>query len=201
MVSRSTRLSDTLETLHDRPFDSNSISDTRTLHKSELRAITARFNITVEHPSPTIPDYRQAIRTHIDRLSNTKSPQTTFNTREIHTIGRTLRTSDWLDSSTVVPFLETCRDNTTETLIVNNTPYTVTEYVEQHNMPAGGYDGYIAAIFETDTRLISFYNWDSNNCYYKTSAALEIQTGHIPYLTWEHDSYITNIQTPDTHSP
>ena len=193
MVSRTTRLADTLEALQKTPVDTDTLSKHRTIHQDELQTIATQLEIPLEKNSPTTPHYRQAIRNHLDHLSNSKSPNTPFSTDELRDLSRALNATQWFSATDVLQVLEHCHDTARLEIGVNGTTYTVAEYDEQRDINAPGYEGYLAAVFKQDKRLIAFHDWNNDGCYYKTGAALERKTGHIPYVRWKRDAYITSL--------
>lgn len=202
MTTRSTRVGDLLETLHDTPVDTTAISDGRTIHKSELETLATTLEITSDATPTTTSEYRTTLRQHLSDLPTNKSGQSTFSKSELRTLTSALNTANRLTADTITPFLETCQDNNVTIITVNDTTYTITDYQTDRNMSdVPGYTGYITAIFETNKRLISFYNWDGTECYYDTSAALERQIGNVPYKRWKQHAYITQLSTPEQAGP
>lgn len=140
-------------------------------------------------------ELRRLIRSHAE--TGDPSETNPFRYMELRRLTETAEEQARLDAETVCDCLVEARETGATRLSVNGQVYAVDSFTESHNCDSEGYEGYIYAQTEDRFRILGFFEWNDEECYYSSGAVVEKRDGRPPYYKWSKKEYIASIEILD----
>lgn len=175
----------------------------RVLRKSELVKICNEFGDD-NFGAYTVPELRDWIRENLDIRGDHKSPRSEFSGTELYNISSEISHAEFLEAEDIAAMTHPMMDPLSnpvcfgrgETITINGTDYEVKKSIYKsdrvhEDAPCEAYT--VVKLDDGWERLVMFFGWDSDNCKYKHSAALEKRREYDPYKQWKQEEYIKSI--------